>query len=331
MSARTLIGPSFVCLGILAVVLPATVLPLPPASAGDGDALVIVNGRPISRKTVVDKLLESHGLRMMQQLVALELAKQETRQRDLKVSEADVEAQFRRALEEIAPDEDAAGVSLTDQTKRQALERVLADRCVTMTEFMLAMERNAHLRKVVEGQVRVDEPTLREEFARTYGEKVEIRHIQVALNDAPALHEALDLLGRGVDFAEVAQRVSANPGTAAQGGLMEPFTFTDPAIPAAIREVAFSLKQGKRSNPTVVGATIHIIKLERRIPPPDVRFEDVREQVATRLRERVIGERMSAFMQKIFEQAQIRVLDRRLKREFEEMLQQNAPGQAPTP
>jgi parvulin-like peptidyl-prolyl isomerase len=302
------------------------------AAGGDGDALVIVNGKPIARQQVVEMLMQTHGLQVMQQLIALELAQQETRRRGLEVTAADVQEQTRRAVEEIAPSHDAAGVALGDAEKRQALELVLRQKGLTMPEFTVAMERNAHLRKAVEQEFRVDEPTLREEFARTYGEKVEVRHIQVHANDTRALQEALDLLARGADFSEVARRISVNPETAARGGgLMEPFTFTDQTLPAVLREVAFRLAPGAVSTPTQVESMIHILKLERRIPPTEARFEDVRAKVEARLRERVLRQRMNELMLKIFEEAKIRVLDPNLKREFEELRKQSAGRQDAVP
>ena len=325
MRVRILTNPIGLWSGLITAALIAAMLPMPVAGAdNDSGPLVIVNERPISRKKVVDLLMESHGLRMMQQLIALELAKQESRRQKLKVTEADVQEQFRRALEEIAPDRDAKGVTLTQETKRQALEQFLVQKCLTMTEFMIAMERNAHLRKAVEQDIQVDDATLREEFARTYGEKVEVRHIEVNANDTRTLHEVLDLLGRGHDFAEVARQLSINPESAARGGLLEPFTFIDKLVPPLLRDVAFSLTPGETSNPTLVGERIHILKLERRIPPEDARFEDVRDKVERRLRERVIRQKMEELVTKLLREASIRVMDRRLKREFEDLLKKSA-------
>lgn len=292
------------------------------APAQDGDALVIVNGNSIPRKQVVEILMESHGLRIMQQLIALELAKQESRRQGAEVTQADIDAQFWTAVEEIAPDRDAAGVELQRAEKLQALQIFLTERGLTMPEFRIAMERNAHLRKAVESEFKVDEATLREEFARTHGAKVQIRHIQLRKNDTPTLHAAVDQLARGEDFAEVARRLSVNPETAPGGGLMPPFAFTDQRIPPALREVAFGLDEGQVSSPTLVEEMIHIIKLEQRIPPEKVRFEDVRDKVETQLRERVTRQKMTERMNKIFREAQIRVLDRKLKGEFEAVLKE---------
>ena len=331
MSARRLTDRAWLCFGL--IVGAATLLSLPPAHGEDGNALVIVNGRPISRKAVVDMLMETRGLEIMQQMITLELAKQETRRRGLKVTEADVQEQLRRAINEIVPTTDANDAPLTDEGQRQALLTVLHQRCLTMPEFELAMRRNAHLRKAIEVDFTVSEKTLREEFARTHGEKVEVRHIQVAANDTRALHEALDLLGRNVDFAQVARQVSANPVTAANGGLMEPFTFTAPdeEVPAALREVAFSLAPGEVSAPTLTGKMIHILKLERRISPAGVRFENVRADVERRLRDRVVRQKMNEMITRLFAEARIRVLDPKLKREFEALLQDFSSGTRATP
>ena len=56
------------------------------------------------------------------------------------------------------------------------------------------------------GGAAMEDPALREEFARLHGEKVEVRHIQVA--DVSGLHEALNQLEKGADFAQVARAVS---------------------------------------------------------------------------------------------------------------------------
>ncbi len=298
-----------------------------PARAQDGDAIAIVNGKPISKRALVKVLMDGYGLQVMQQLIVLELAKEETARLRLKVTAADVETEYRRALDQIAPPA-KDGVALTEDEKRQSLEFMLQQKGVSMPEFMLGMERNAHLRKVVERDFKVDEATLREEFARTYGEKVEVRHIQVG--DVAGLHQALRLLEAKTDFADVARQTSQNPESAARGGLLEPFAFNAPdeQIAPALREAAFAMRPGEVSRPIKVGRWWHILKLERRIPPADAHFADVRDEVERQLRDRVIPERMNALVTELFRRAQIRVLEPELKKKFEELLRKNAEAEA---
>jgi peptidyl-prolyl cis-trans isomerase C len=315
------------------VVIAAALWPVAPATADDGDALAIVNGRPISQKKINELLMEAYGLRMLQQVIALDLARQETHRRGLEVTADDVQAQYRQALKELAPRSDTPGAELGDAELEKVLDRMLREKCLTRPEFMLAMERNAHLRKAAESTFEVSEATLREEFARTYGAKVEVRHIAVAANDTRTLHEVIDRLGKGDDFATVARDLSANRQTGAEGGLLPAFTFTEreSVVPATLREVAFQLAPGEVSSPTLVGEMIHILKLERRIPPENVRFEDVRDKVEATLRERVVRQKMGELMDKIFREAEIRILDRRLKREFDAALEEQAGARPPSP
>ncbi len=309
-----------------AVLLAAVGWPLPAARA-DGDAIAIVNGRSISKRKMMDTLMESHGLQILQQLIVLDLTKQETRRLGIRVTAGDVDREFERALMKIAPRVDADGQKLTEDEKRQALDYLLNEKCLSSTEFMIGMERNAHLRKLAARDFRVDEATLREEYARLYGEKVEVRCIQVG--DVDGLHEALNRLDKGDDFADVARAVSRNE-SAKEGGLLEPFTMGDEDIAPVLRDAAFSLKAGERTMPIKVGRWWFILKLKQRIAPTEARFEDVREEVTRELRNRVIPQKMNRLVTELFQKAEIKVLDRELKRKFEELLEKSALTDAAT-
>ncbi|MBK9127077.1 MAG: peptidylprolyl isomerase [Phycisphaerales bacterium] len=291
------------------------------ATAQDGDALVIVNGRSIPRQKLYDLLVESHGLSVLQQLVALELAKEETARLKLRVTPEDVEVEFRRAMDNIAPRVGEGGQVLDEDARRQSLDFLLQQKGLSMAEFNLAMERNAHLRKIVERGIVVDEAVLREEFARLYGEKVEVRAIQVG--QQAELAEALAQLEKGTDFAEVAERVSRDPVSAPRGGLLEPFAFNDERVAPVLREAAFELSPGQRTPPIRSGSWWFILKLERRIAPQDVAFEAVRAEVERKFKERIAPERMSATLLELYRKAQIRVLDRGLRPKFEELMKRD--------
>ena len=299
----------------------AVVLGVCAARGQDGDALVIVNGQPISKKHMVDLLMEARGLEMMQQLIVLELAKGESRRLKLRVTNDDVQREYDRALAKIAPPADAQGLPLTDDEKQKSLEALLQQRGVTLTEFKIGMERNAHLRKVVEQGFQVDEATLREEFARIYGEKVEVRHIQVG--DVNGLHEALNRLEKGEDFGDIARAVSQNAETAPRGGMLAPFAFNEEVVAPVLREAAFSMKPGEVSKPVHVGRWWHILKLERRLPAPDVRFEDVRAQVEQSLRDHAVPAQMNRLVMELFQKADVKVLDTGLKKKYEKLLKEN--------
>jgi len=301
----------------------------PSALATDGDAVALVNGAPISQARLCEVLTDAYGVEVLQQLIVLELAKQETARRGLRVKPADVDAEYQYSLNKIAQEAGMQPEEASDANKREALRLLLDNKRISMAEFMLSMERNAHLRKLAERELRIDEATLREEFARTYGEKALVRHIQIPVHDAARLHEVQNRLARGEDFAELARRYSVNPQTAARGGELEPFAFNADLDPA-LREAAFSLKPGETSRAAVrTGDFYHFLKLERRIPPEDVRFDDVRETVERSLRERAAGKQMEALALELFDKAKIKVIDRALDERYREFLQRRREPQPP--
>lgn len=304
---------------------------VPPAPAQDGDAIAVVNGRPITKQRVVEMLLDAHGLPILQQLIVLELAKSESRRLRLEVTAADVQREFERAMQNIAPDVDATGNILTDVERRQALEMLLQQKGITLAEFMLGMERNAHLRKIVERDFEITEGTLREEFSRLYGEKIECRHIQIDARNIAALQEALNLLDDGTDFAEVARRVSQNTDTAPNGGLLPPFSFSDSQYAPALREAAFALQPGQVSKPIKIGMWWQILRVEQRLPPDEARFEEVRAEVEATLRARGVPQEMNRRITELFRKAEIRILDRELKRKFEHLLREGIVQESTLP
>jgi parvulin-like peptidyl-prolyl isomerase len=316
-------GTRFALCFALATVAAATV-----RAENDDEAVALVNGHPISSKEMVDILIEGHGVGVLQQLIMVRVAKDETKRRGIRVTKADIDAEFGQALNDIAENAGMTGEYATDRNKREALRQVLDERGVSLAEFMLGMERNAHLRKLVEKDLRITPETLREEFARTHGEKVHVSHIQIDQRDTRGLNEVVDLLNRGADFADVARRLSKNPETAPRGGEMEPFTFSDPDIPPTLREAAFSLKEGGVSNPVLAGQYFHILKLHRRIPASGVRLEDVREEVEQSLRKRAIPRAMEHLAVELFVKADISVLDSKLRTKYQEYLDK---GMSSTP
>lgn len=306
-------------------------LAAPPADAQsrDGDAIAIVNGRTITRQQVVDLLIESHGLGAMQQMIMLELARAETQVRRVKVTQADIKTEFDDALDKLAAHANPDGSPMTDAQKRKALDTVLERRGLSMAEFKIGMERNAHLRKVAERGIKINEDLVREQFAREYGEKVQVRHIQLA--DLREVAKAQMMLKDGEDFAAVARQLSHNPDTAPSGGQLPPFDINDENLPAGLREVAFSLKPGEVSPAVRVDTWHHILKLERRIAPPNVRYENVRDQVEKNLRDKIVSREMTNLATDLFHKARIRVLHPQLKKEFEELLESQAAGAARQP
>lgn len=294
-----------------------------PAAAQDGDAMVIVNGKPISRQRIVDLLIESHGVEIMQQLVVLELAREECKARGLRVAQPDIDAEYRSAVDKLLSAV-PGGAQLDEAGRRAALQSVLDTRGLSMAEFDLGMERNAYLRKICEAELQLSEDDLKSEFGRAYGAKLRTRFILLA--DATAVREAVEALNSGADFADVARRLSSDALTAPNGGALPPFSADEEVLPPAVREAAFLLRDGEVSSAIRIDNQFYIIKVEGRDAPQNVKYEDVREVLIARIKDRVLPRRMSELAAELFKKAKIRVIDARLKRQYDELIKKNAAG-----
>lgn len=291
-----------------------------------GQAIAYVDGKPIPREELVDLLMEAHGLDALQQIILLRLAKTEAEQRGIHLTQRDLDNEWNTALTRISPDDPELPPSENQRNRENALRFILEQRNLTEVEFRMSTDRNAYLRKIIEPQVTVNEQTLKEEYERTYGARVEVRHIEIAISDRARLTEAQTMLQRGESFDQVARRVSQNRMTAPRGGLLEPFTFDDKDIPSAIREKAFNMLPGEVSNPIRVDKVFQILKLERRLPANGVPFEQVRAEVEANLRDRVAQEKLPELMNQLFHKSKIQILDPKLREKYSNMVNAGNQG-----
>lgn len=283
-------------------------------------ALAYVDGSAIPRQEVVDMLMKTHGLDVLQQLILLRLAKKEAEKLGYNLTQRDLDLEWTRALERVSPDDPDLPPAENRKNRENALRFILEQRGMTEQEFRISTDRNAYLRKIVERDISVSEATLREEYERTFGARVEVRHIEVGINDRARLQEAQSLLQRGEPFEQVARRISQNAATAPGGGRLPAFTFDDRDIPPIIREKAFTMAPGDISNPIRVDQVYQILKLERRTAAQGQAFHQVRSEVEESLRERVAQEKMPALMNELFRRSKIQILDPELRQQFNKMI-----------
>ncbi len=270
-------------------------------AAVQADPVAKVNGQPISRGQLTDLLIQARGRQMRQLMVALEAVRQQAQAKKLTVTPADLAAEelasFPEELKNLAPAE-------RDSVLDQYLER----NNLTRTHWRLAMERQAYVRKLSAAQSpAATEEELRELFGRTYGEKVEVLHIQV--DSAADLRTAKERLDKGEEFAKVAGEMSTNETSRKNGGLLKAFDLHEENVPEEIRQAAFALDKPGRRTEIQYRDHYHLLQLVRRIAPQDVKFEDVKADLARRLGEQVVRARMNYLLRAVPLEATIEVLD----------------------
>ncbi len=287
----------------------------------DNDLVAVVNGRGIARGELVDLLVSSHGLASLEQLIVLSAARQRGTEMGLNVTPADVAAAHQDALRRIAsPVADPQAPPLQAAEAERLLDEFLGTRNLSRSQWELRMQQQAWLSKIARAEVErtaITEPMLREEYGLAYGERVQIRHIQ--LDSADTVRRVRERLTGGEDFGALAREYSRNALTAQRDGVVPPFTRHDGAVPPLIREAAFSLAEGKVSEPLrdAEGPWYHIIKVERKFPASGVGFENIdQDALRARLSQRLVDQRRTALEAELFQSARIDIRDPQLRRQF---------------
>lgn len=286
-----------------------------PEPARTTDPIATVDGSPIPRDEFVRLLISGRGVTLLEQLVVLELARQAAEAEGLSVTADDVEYEHKQAMASLLESvQGADGGAMGEDDGRRMLDQILQGRGISQEEYRLGMERNAYLRKLASARLKVSEEQLQQEYRQTYGERVVMRHIQVA-NQRDA-EEVRRRLAAGEDFGQLAERMSINRITAPDGGLVEPFGREDPRFPEPLRSAAFRLEQGEVSKPMRIGSGFHIIRVEARLPAQNVPFDQVRDELRTKVRNRQIDAEMQRLSADLFDQATVQVADPELRETF---------------
>ncbi len=289
----------------------------PPADVTiEEQPLAWVNDRRISRQQFAELLERSHGLFVLEQLVALEVVRSAAQRQGVTVDDGDIRAEYDRAVDamalQAAPEHDARVRSRAGQ---QVLQTLLDEKRISAEEFRLSTERNAYLRKMAESQVQVTDAEVRMELERRHGRQAVCR--LMVLPDLRTVTEVRRRLDRGEDFAELTAAYSTQRVTAALGGLLPPFARQQEQIPEALRAAAFALSPGGTSSAIRIGGDFHLLRLERFIESGTQTADNPSvAQVRSELADRRIRSAMHTLEQELFEQSTIRITDPELRDQF---------------
>jgi parvulin-like peptidyl-prolyl isomerase len=286
-----------------------------------GRPIALVNDAPIDRAMFIQTLLEARGLSLLQQMVWREVALQETRRLGLTVTADDIDHEYDLTLQ--AAQYDGKDVEkLTPARREQLIDEWTRTRGVARPELAIAMARQAHLRKIAEGRVKLDDAMLEKEFKRVHGEKVEVRHIQLA---APRAWEDLKRrIDAGENFMLLVHDFSQNALSRDNNGLLPPFSADDPTVPAEMVKAAFALEPGQVSNPIEAEGSFHVLKLERRIPADAVTLDQVKEELSNNLTARLVAQEMERLGGDLLIRARLRIEDQTLREQYKK---QQAAGE----
>lgn len=288
----------------------------PSVAPVSGQPIASVDDRPLARADFLELLLRSHGPALLEQLIVLRVAEQIAAERGLEVTQADIDAEYDRGLRRLTdPLSAITGQAYDRLAAEEILARLLDDRQVSRGEYLLAIRRNAFLRRLALDELRINEADLRDEYNRVFGERVEVRHIQ--LSSPVEVERVREALRAGEDFGELARRLSLNSAGAMKQGLLEPFSRQDESVPEPFREAAFRVAPGEISPSFRIGSWYHLLRVERRIPAESPPWEIVRDSLERRLQERLVEPKLAQLHERLFREARVRIDDPVLREAFE--------------
>ena len=219
---------------------------------------------------------------LLTQLVQSQLLRQGAEELGVEVTEADIATQRERLVEQVGGEEALQGLLEENGISEDQLSELLHD---------LALQEKVtdHLTADLE----VTDQQVQEFYEQNYGPTVSARHILV--DDEAQAQAVLDRLEAGEDFAAVAEEVSTDTGSAAQGGDLGEVT-RGQTVPE-FEEAVFGAEPGQVVGPVETQFGFHVIEVtDRQEAPP---LEEVREEVV----EQVQGpERQQAVQEWLLEQ-----------------------------
>lgn len=316
--------------------------PKPPGNpTGPGPEIVAtVDGRAITRQDLERPLFEANGLRFLARLAQLTLARERLRNEGLTINPQDIADERMRELDQwFNPMVNTDTLKGTDQDKLayrlKEYERLfpkLQDQMhVSPVEFNMIFETGACLWKVADKEIagQINDDALHRAFEIQYGERVQVRHIQVS--NGREMAEAQRLLNTGKSFQDVARAMSQDKESAKNGGEVRPFSAADTTWGEGFKAAAFSLKQpGDISDVVQTGDSYHLIQLVRKIPPVAVKFEDHKEFVRRQLYNAMMSVRTLQLRQMLQSETarKIQINDPVLRKQYVEQ-QERAKGVNP--
>jgi foldase protein PrsA len=300
------------------------------------ETIATVNGEPIQYSALVDALVEAHGLDMIEKFIVTTALRQRANALGITITDADVQDEYDDALRRITAPLEGIGAAMTRPSgtgaasfdkaaAEKVLDEFLTTKNIARSEFLVRMRQNAYLRKIAEHEVKVDDSQLPDEYKRAYGEKVQVRCIQ--LSSREAADRARAALETGKDFELVARQMGENRVVAARGGLLPPFTRFDD-VPRLFRDAAFALQPGQMSATIHENNMFYILRLERRFPPSDVGIENVKDDLRARIKDRLVRERMDTLAGELFRAAAVQINDPSLRDAFRKRYPETRPSGA---
>lgn len=214
-------------------------------------------------------------------LIRTEVLHQAAEERDIEVTEEDIAEQRELLVEQAGGEEALQEVIESANVSQEELQANLRDQVI----------QNKITSQLAEG---VDDAAIEDAYDNDpqgrYGPKVEVRHI---LTEKRAqAREAIERIESGEDFAEVANEMSIDPGSAQNGGQLGEIGRGATVPP--FEKAAFNAEVGELVGPVRSDFGFHVLEVTDKVPAPDL--AEVESQIRTELEAQSGGQAFNEFI-----------------------------------
>lgn len=270
----------------------------------DAKPVAFLHGEAVVWSDLQPSMIESAGGETLAEMVLERGIDRGLAAKGIKLNDNDLAAERTMLLRALDPDADTATRLLNELRAR----RGLGDR-----RYALLLRRNAGLRALVRDQVQVTDAELKAQHQMEYGDGFEARLIV-----CDTLQEASAVVRRvhgGESFIDIASRESKDESRY-QGGLLPVINPADASFPDAIRAAVVRLRPGEVSDPVAMDRGFAVLRLERKIAGRGRGFDDVKSELADKVRLRVERFLMEQTARTIINDAEVVVLDAALQKSW---------------
>lgn len=277
----------------------------PPAKHA-GKPAAYVNSEAVTWNDMQQALAEAAGGQVLIEEVVDRGIARRLRDRNLTLDDARVEAEQRYLTGDLSDNADDAQRLLNEFRDRRGLGE---------QRWSRLLRRNAGLRLLVQtaGTGQATGATIKDAFDFRYGPRYQARLI--VTTTMPEATEVIRRAKAGESFSDLAVELSTD-SSRAQGGLLSPISPADPTYPAGVRATLAQIAPGQVSDPIALDKGFGILRMERKIEGPNVKFDDVKEELAARVQRDIERIAMQQLARTILAESQVVVLDPALQKSF---------------
>jgi foldase protein PrsA len=281
-----------------------------PKDAGKDEVVARVNGVGVTRTEYVDALRLLYGREVLERQVNTLLLRQEAEHSGIPLGAAFTEELQRRAKDEVDASLDRRakerGYTNIDDFARE-YERTSGEAFSQWRERLtdqarVYIEPQVLSEKVLKQRIQISDEQILDEFDITYGPKAYVQ--QVVLRTQNEADEALNRIKAGADFRQVVKEQSIDPVSRVRDGIADPLPRK-----GSLGEAAFALDEGQISAVVKGDEGFHIMKLLRKIPAQNVKYEDVKDKLRTQLLRREVDRRITELLADLHRKGKVEILD----------------------